>query len=294
MRQHASAAKASPAYLDWPGNWEGNSTKCALVDHDVWLLPRCAVLVVAADANDFTGHCRGLVNVGCDEGRSRRVRVKPRGRLACTRRSRINESDATAETHQTPAVVSPAPIFRNCGGGGLSLVSPIPMLARTLARRVPQRAARRLACAPAVRHFNSVTEQDIAHFSKVLAPTSILSTLPPVSTPASELSNFNNDWMDKYHGQSTTVLRPKSTKEVSEIVKWCNERDIAIVPQGGNTGLVGGGVPVKDELILSLGNMNKIRSFDPVSGESHRSLHYPSLQRFASCRYYCGGCRLHP
>lgn len=72
--------------------------------------------------------------------------------------------------------------------------------------------------------------------------------------------------MNKYHGQSTTVLRPKTTQEVSEIVKWCNERRIGIVPQGGNTGLVGGGVPVKDEVILNLGNMNKVRSFDPVSG----------------------------
>lgn len=73
--------------------------------------------------------------------------------------------------------------------------------------------------------------------------------------------------MNKYHGKSTTVLRPRTTEEVSEIVKWCNERRIGIVPQGGNTGLVGGGVPIKDELILSLGNMTKIRSFDPVSGE---------------------------
>ena len=82
--------------------------------------------------------------------------------------------------------------------------------------------------------------------------------------------------MNKYHGQSTTVLRPRSTKEVSEIVKRCNERGIAIVPQGGNTGLVGGGVPTKDELILSLGNMNKVRSFDPVSGKQFVHLLYQS------------------
>ncbi len=72
--------------------------------------------------------------------------------------------------------------------------------------------------------------------------------------------------MDKYHGKSTTVLRPRTTEEVSEIVKWCNERRIGIVPQGGNTGLVGGGVPTNDELILSLGNMRSVRSFDPVTG----------------------------
>ena len=49
-------------------------------------------------------------------------------------------------------------------------------------------------------------------------------------------------------------------------MKWCHERKIGVVPQGGNTGLVGGSVPIEDELILSLGNMSKVRSFDPVSG----------------------------
>ena len=72
--------------------------------------------------------------------------------------------------------------------------------------------------------------------------------------------------MGKYKGKSRAVLKPKTTQEVSEILKWCWERRIGVVPQGGNTGLVGGGVPLNDEIILSLGNMNKIRSFDPISG----------------------------
>lgn len=72
--------------------------------------------------------------------------------------------------------------------------------------------------------------------------------------------------MGKYFGQATTVLKPKSTAQVSEIVKWCSERRIGIVPQGGNTGLVGGSVPCANEVILSLANMNNVRSFDPISG----------------------------
>ncbi|PFH54619.1 hypothetical protein AMATHDRAFT_83089 [Amanita thiersii Skay4041] len=72
--------------------------------------------------------------------------------------------------------------------------------------------------------------------------------------------------MGKYKGASSTVLKPKTTHQVSEIVKWCHHRRIGIVPQGGNTGLVGGSVPLNNELILSLSNMNKVRSFDPVSG----------------------------
>ncbi|KAI0824275.1 FAD-binding domain-containing protein [Trametes gibbosa] len=142
------------------------------------------------------------------------------------------------------------------------------MLSRQLARRVHLAAPRRWSHNPAaaLKNLNSVTEEDLAHFAKILPESSILSTLAPSATPTSELEIYNNDWMNKYHGKSTTVLKPRTTQEVSEIVKWCNQRRIGIVPQGGNTGLVGGGVPVRDELILSLANMHKVRSFDDVSG----------------------------
>ncbi|KEH27573.1 D-2-hydroxyglutarate dehydrogenase [Medicago truncatula] len=53
---------------------------------------------------------------------------------------------------------------------------------------------------------------------------------------------------------------------VSQILKYCNSRCLAVVPQGGNTGLVGGSVPVFDEVIVSLSSMNNIISFDKVSG----------------------------
>ncbi|KAK0198697.1 FAD-binding domain-containing protein [Armillaria mellea] len=114
--------------------------------------------------------------------------------------------------------------------------------------------------------LNSVTAQDVDHFAKILPPTSILSTLAPFSLTATELDIYNNDWMGKYHGNATTVLKPKTTQEVSDIVKWCHEKRIGIVPQGGNTGLVGGSVPANDEVVISLANMNQVRSFDPISG----------------------------
>ncbi|KAI0735285.1 FAD-binding domain-containing protein [Earliella scabrosa] len=141
------------------------------------------------------------------------------------------------------------------------------LLSRQLARRAFQRVPRRWTHSPAgLAGLNSVTEEDLAHFATILPASSILSTLPSSATPSSELEPFNNDWMNKYHGQSTTVLKPRNVQEVSEIVKWCNQRRIGIVPQGGNTGLVGGGVPVRDEVIVSLANMSKVRSFDDVSG----------------------------
>ncbi|KAF8140120.1 hypothetical protein EV363DRAFT_1311703 [Boletus edulis] len=72
--------------------------------------------------------------------------------------------------------------------------------------------------------------------------------------------------MGKYHGQATTVLRPRTTQQVSDIVKFCASRRIGIVPQCGNTGLVGGSISLQKEIVLSLGAMNSVRSFDPVSG----------------------------
>ncbi|TFK41008.1 hypothetical protein BDQ12DRAFT_678737 [Crucibulum laeve] len=143
-------------------------------------------------------------------------------------------------------------------------------VSRILVRQLPSRIARAnysvAAPATAFAPLNSVTESDITHFATILSPSSLLSTLSPTSTSPEELDQFNNDWMGRFRGNSTTVVKPKTTQEVSEILKRCYEKRIGVVPQGGNTGLVGGSVPVNDEVILSLANMNKVRSFDPVSG----------------------------
>ena len=72
--------------------------------------------------------------------------------------------------------------------------------------------------------------------------------------------------MRKYRGRTRVVLKPASTSEVSQILTYCNTHKLPIVPQGGNTGLVGGSVPVFDEVVLSLARLNQIRSFDEVSG----------------------------
>jgi len=77
---------------------------------------------------------------------------------------------------------------------------------------------------------------------------------------------FNIDWMRKYHGRSRLALKPRTTEQVSAVLQYCNDRRLAVVPQGGNTGLVGGSVPVFDEVVLSTGNLNKIYSIDPVTG----------------------------
>ena len=81
-----------------------------------------------------------------------------------------------------------------------------------------------------------------------------------------DLEPFNSDWMRKYKGHAKLVLKPGSTKEVSNVLKYCNDNMLAVVPQGGNSGLVGGSVPVYDEIVMSMSRMNEIRSFDDVSG----------------------------
>ncbi|KAJ3564045.1 hypothetical protein NPX13_g7981 [Xylaria arbuscula] len=77
---------------------------------------------------------------------------------------------------------------------------------------------------------------------------------------------YNGDWMRKYRGHCKLVVKPGSTEEVSKILKYCNDNMLAVVPQGGNTGLVGGSVPVFDEIVISTARMNQIRSFDEMSG----------------------------
>src|SRR5262252_1966178 len=66
-------------------------------------------------------------------------------------------------------------------------------------------------------------------------------------------------------GHTPVVLRPGSTQEVSELLKIANETSTAIVPQGGNTGLVGGQIPHNGEVVLSLNRMDKVREVDPIS-----------------------------
>jgi FAD/FMN-containing dehydrogenase len=72
------------------------------------------------------------------------------------------------------------------------------------------------------------------------------------------------EWRDKYFGQTPLMLTPRSTAEVSKAVKICAEHGLKIVPQGGNTGLVGGQTP-QGEVLLSLKKMTAIRDVDTVN-----------------------------
>lgn len=70
----------------------------------------------------------------------------------------------------------------------------------------------------------------------------------------------------RWTGRTPLLLRPASTAEVAAVVRVCAEKELAIVPQGGNTGLVGGQIPRPDgsEILLGLARMNRIRAVDPI------------------------------
>jgi FAD/FMN-containing dehydrogenase len=70
---------------------------------------------------------------------------------------------------------------------------------------------------------------------------------------------------DMFRGRTPMVLRPASVAEVAQILALANETATAVVPQGGNTGLVGGQVPLNNEIVLSLTRLDRIREVDPTS-----------------------------
>lgn len=88
-----------------------------------------------------------------------------------------------------------------------------------------------------------------------------------VLTAPQDTKPYFTDWRRQYSAAAECVVRPASTQEVSQVVAVCAQEDVAIVPQGGNTGLVGGSVPTgaRRELVLALGRMNRIRTLDVLN-----------------------------
>jgi FAD/FMN-containing dehydrogenase len=86
-------------------------------------------------------------------------------------------------------------------------------------------------------------------------------------TDAADTAPFLTDWRKKWTGKALAVAQPDSTGDVAAVVRWCAENRVPIVPQGGNTGMVGGSVPDAEgrALVLSLKRLNKIRATDVIN-----------------------------
>ena len=75
-------------------------------------------------------------------------------------------------------------------------------------------------------------------------------------------AGFAVDWTSRFLGQTPAVVRPGDTAEVAAVLALCTDAGVPVVPQGGNTGLVGGGVPLHGEVVLSLTRLNQLGPVD--------------------------------
>jgi FAD/FMN-containing dehydrogenase len=101
---------------------------------------------------------------------------------------------------------------------------------------------------------------------------SFLDTLRGAVGPAQvltegDLSAWELDWRRRWRGKALAVVRPGSTAEVAAVVRACADARVGVVPQGGNTGLVGGGVPdgSGNQVLLSLQRLNRVRTLDKAN-----------------------------
>jgi len=100
----------------------------------------------------------------------------------------------------------------------------------------------------------------------------LLESLRAIVGPANvltdgDLAGYEHDWRKRYRGKALAVVRPGSTDEVAQVVATCISHGASIVPQGGNTGLVGGGVPDDSgtQVLLTLSRMDRVRSIDAAN-----------------------------
>ena len=113
-------------------------------------------------------------------------------------------------------------------------------------------------------------------------------------TDPTDIAPYMTEERGLYHGHSPLVLRPGSTAEVSAILKLANETGTPIVPQGGNTGLVGGQTPHEGEIVLSLKRMDRIREVDAdLQHHDLRGRRHPDqrAERRRGSRTVCFRCR---
>ncbi len=80
-------------------------------------------------------------------------------------------------------------------------------------------------------------------------------------------ASYETDWTRRFHGSASAVVRPGSTSEVAAVLGACSAAGVGVVPQGGNTGLVGGSVPRDGEVVVSLLRLDDIGAIDERAGE---------------------------
>jgi FAD/FMN-containing dehydrogenase len=100
----------------------------------------------------------------------------------------------------------------------------------------------------------------------LLAELAAIAGADNVLTDPDVTGGYTTDWTRRFHGQALCVVRPASTGEVSAVVRACAAAGVPMVPQGGNTGLVGGGIPMSGVLV-SLGRLGRLDPVDTVAAQ---------------------------
>lgn len=110
------------------------------------------------------------------------------------------------------------------------------------------------------------TDAAVAALSKAIGPSHVL-------TEPSLMDQYVVDWSRRFGGPARAVVRPGSTKEVSAVLRLCSKHGVPVIPQGGNTGLVGGSVPAPSTIdgrlpvVLSTRRLSQIGLVDDLSGQ---------------------------
>jgi len=103
------------------------------------------------------------------------------------------------------------------------------------------------------------TPETLARLKAIVGPAGF-------SVDPDELAPHLTEWRNRFSGKTPLLIKPANTQEVAAVVRVCAEAEVGLVPQGGNTGLVGGQIPRPegDDVLLGLARMNKIRRVDAV------------------------------
>lgn len=80
-------------------------------------------------------------------------------------------------------------------------------------------------------------------------------------------ASYETDWTGRFTGRSGCVVRPRDTEQVAAVLRACDGAGVPVVVQGGNTGLVGGGVPAGGEVLLSLTRLDELGEVDVAAGQ---------------------------
>lgn len=105
--------------------------------------------------------------------------------------------------------------------------------------------------------------QPVARALRALLGDDVVVTDPAIN------SGYEVDWTGRFRGRAACVVRPRSADQVQTVVRWCADHGVPVVPQGGNTGLVGGGVPDESAqaVVLSLRGLDTIGESDTIAGQ---------------------------